>query len=211
MSKFNSMTDQEIANEIIEYVIEKKNVDVRDVTRKRPIVQLRAAVAYSLKEEANLTLTHIGKLMGKNHTTILHYVRHVEYYALADLKFRDDFWEIRNKVCKIVNTDALPVLEKMLVKRKKEVSIIKRRIAKMRRDNKVDIDLQIKNIIRQRICDKCKIDELLELDTSMHTYLGIDSTPEEREQAKENSIKIYKTIKNINVNVGQGFLDLMDE
>jgi len=49
VSKFNSMTDQEIANEIIEYVIEKKNVDVRDVTRKRPIVQLRAAVAYSLK------------------------------------------------------------------------------------------------------------------------------------------------------------------
>ena len=81
----------------------------------------------------------------------------------------------------------------------------------MRRDNKVDIDLQIKNIIRQRICDKCKIDELLELDTSMHTYLGIDSTPEERKEAKENSIKIYKTIKNINVNVGQGFLDLMDE
>ena len=60
MSKFNSMTDQEIANEIIEYVIEKKNVDVREVTRKRPIVQLRAAVAYSLREEANLTLMHIG-------------------------------------------------------------------------------------------------------------------------------------------------------
>jgi len=211
VSKFNSMTDQEIANEIVEYVIDKKNVDVREVTRKRPIVQLRAAVAYSLREEANLKLTDIGKVIGKDHSTILHYIKNVKYYALHDVKFRDDFWEIRNKVCKIVNTDALPVLENMLVKRKKEVSIIKRRIARMRRDNKVDIDLQIKNIIRQRICDKCKIDELLELDTSMHTYLGIDSTPEEREEAKENSIKIYKTIKKINVNVGQGFLDLMDE
>lgn len=211
MSKFNSMTDQEIANEIVEYVIEKKNVDVREVTRKRPIVQLRAAVAYSLREEANLTLMHIGEVMGKNHTTILHYVQNVEYYALYDLKFRDDFWDIRSKVCKIVNSFSLPVLQDMLVKREREVKVIKKRIARMRRDNKVDIDLQIKNIIRQRICDKCKIDELLELDTSMHTYLGIDSTPEEREEAKENSIKIYKTIKKINVNVGQGFLDLMDE
>jgi hypothetical protein len=204
------MTNQEIANKIIEYVIEKKNVDVREVNRNRHVVQLRAAVAYSLRNEADLTLTDIGNAVDKNHATILHYIKNVENYAAYDSKFKDDFWDIRYKVCKMVDTTSLPVLENMLGKMEREIKVIKRRIAKMRRDNKVDIEVQIEKIISQRICDKCKIDELLELDTSMHTYMGTDSTPEERQETRENSIKIYNAIREINVNVGQGFLDVMD-
>ena len=42
--------------------------------------------------------------------------------------------------------------------------------------------------------DKKKIDELLRLDCSQYTNLGLESSKSQRQEAKKNSRKIYKLI-----------------
>eukprot|EP01047_Picozoa_sp_COSAG01_P033866 COSAG01_NODE_2511_length_7543_cov_331.649785_13_plen_64_part_01 len=45
--------------------------------------------------------------------------------------------------------------------------------------------------------DKKKIDELLRLDCSQYTNLGLESSKSQREEVKKNSRKIYKLIKKV--------------
>mgnify|MGYP001561165070 FL=1 len=58
--------------------------------------------------------------------------------------------------------------------------------------------------------DRQKIDELLRIDCTMYTNLGVDSTKTEKETAKKNSRKIYRLIKAIDYKMGNDFLVAMD-
>jgi hypothetical protein len=58
--------------------------------------------------------------------------------------------------------------------------------------------------------DRQKINELLRIDCTMYTNLGVDSTKTEKEIAKKNSRKIYRLIKGINYKMGNDFLVAMD-
>jgi len=59
--------------------------------------------------------------------------------------------------------------------------------------------------------DKKKIDELLRIDCDLYTNLGIDSTKSERLEARKNSRKIYRQIKQINHKIGNDLLVVMDK
>jgi hypothetical protein len=58
--------------------------------------------------------------------------------------------------------------------------------------------------------DKKKIDELLRIDCDLYTNLGIDSTKSERLEARKNSRKIYRQIKQIDHKTGNDLLVVMD-
>tara|TARA_Y100000385_G_C13010711_1_gene601528 strand:+ start:498 stop:728 length:231 start_codon:yes stop_codon:yes gene_type:complete len=58
--------------------------------------------------------------------------------------------------------------------------------------------------------DKKKIDELLRLDCSQYTNLGLESSKSQREEVKKNSRKIYKLIKRVDKELGDKFLRVMD-
>lgn len=58
--------------------------------------------------------------------------------------------------------------------------------------------------------DKKKIDELLRIDCDLYTNLGTDSTKSERLEAKKNSRKIYRQIKQIDHKTGNDLLVVMD-
>tara|TARA_R100000353_G_scaffold23769_1_gene20610 strand:+ start:636 stop:869 length:234 start_codon:yes stop_codon:yes gene_type:complete len=58
--------------------------------------------------------------------------------------------------------------------------------------------------------DKQKMDELLRIDCAMYTYLGTDSPKQDREEAKRNSRKIYKSIKTLDKQLGNSLLAAMD-
>jgi hypothetical protein len=58
--------------------------------------------------------------------------------------------------------------------------------------------------------EKRKIDELLRIDCTMYTNLGIDSNKTEREDTKKRSRAIYRAISKINKEVGKGLLYHMD-
>ena len=51
--------------------------------------------------------------------------------------------------------------------------------------------------------DKKKIDELLRIDCSMYTNLGLESTKSDRQTARKSSRKIYRLIKTLDYKVLQ--------
>jgi len=52
--------------------------------------------------------------------------------------------------------------------------------------------------------------KLLRIDCDLYTNLGIDSTKSERLEARKNSRKIYRQIKQIDHKIGNDFLVVMD-
>ncbi len=55
-----------------------------------------------------------------------------------------------------------------------------------------------------------KVDALLEMDCTLYTNLGTDSTKTEVEETKRQSRKIYKAIKQIDWYLGSTLLFAMD-
>lgn len=53
---------------------------------------------------------------------------------------------------------------------------------------------------------KEKIDRLFEMDNSMYTNLGTDSTKEERAEVREKSMSIYQYIKLLDEHIGKQLL-----
>ena len=56
------------------------------------------------------------------------------------------------------------------------------------------------------LSNKEKTDKLLEIDARQYTNLGTDSTKQEKETVKENSLYIYETIKKIDLRLGKTLL-----
>lgn len=55
-----------------------------------------------------------------------------------------------------------------------------------------------------------RVDELLEIDCKQYCWMGIDSTPLEKEYARENSKYIYETINSIDKHTGELLLTAID-
>ena len=53
--------------------------------------------------------------------------------------------------------------------------------------------------------------ELLRIDCAMYTYLGTDSTKQDREQVKKNSRTIYRALKNINPQLSEHLMTAIDK
>lgn len=61
----------------------------------------------------------------------------------------------------------------------------------------------------QELDDRQKIDELLRIDAMLYANMGLDSTPDERLDTKKKSRLIYRTIKSIDMEMGDLFLRAM--
>lgn len=69
---------------------------------------------------------------------------------------------------------------------------------------------QIDELMSAKLCSKCKVDKLLEMDCMLYTKLGIYSTSKERSEVKSKSKKIYGFIKKIDSEIGDRLLSSMD-
>lgn len=73
-----------------------------------------------------------------------------------------------------------------------------------------DMYTEIDNIAEAlHLTDKQKLDELLRMDATMYVNLGTESTQEERSEVKSRSRLIYRTIKAIDMDMGDLFLRAM--
>ena len=73
-----------------------------------------------------------------------------------------------------------------------------------------DMYIEIDNIAEAlHLTDKQKLDELLRMDAIMYVNLGMESTQEERAEVKSRSRLIYRTIKAIDMEMGDLFLRAM--
>lgn len=68
----------------------------------------------------------------------------------------------------------------------------------------------IEEVMSSSLNDKQKKDKLLEYDTMMYCYLGVDSTKTDKEQVKKNSRAIYRSITKLDPRLGKSFLWYLD-
>jgi chromosomal replication initiation ATPase DnaA len=62
-----------------------RHIDIRKTRRRTSeVVRLKSAIAVILTKQYGLTTVEVGKLMGKDHTTVVHYRK--EHYS----RYRDD-------------------------------------------------------------------------------------------------------------------------
>lgn len=69
---------------------------------------------------------------------------------------------------------------------------------------------QIDELMNAKLCNRCKIDKLLEMDCILYTRLGRDSSSKDRADVRSKSKKIYGFIKKIDTEIGDRLLSSMD-
>lgn len=69
---------------------------------------------------------------------------------------------------------------------------------------------QIDELMNAKLCNRCKIDKLLEMDCILYTRLGKDSSSKDRADVRSKSKKIYGFIKKIDTEIGDRLLSSMD-
>lgn len=62
-----------------------------DKSRKKHIVEARMMYAKVMKRHTNMSLTDIGRSIGKDHATIIHYLNNFSWFKKADVKFSNTF------------------------------------------------------------------------------------------------------------------------
>jgi hypothetical protein len=68
----------------------------------------------------------------------------------------------------------------------------------------------IDEVMSSSSTNKQKKNKLLEYDSKMYCYLGIDSTKQEKENAKKKSRAIYRAIAKFDPLLGKNFLWYLD-
>jgi|TARA_B100000780_G_C21026859_1_gene411662 hypothetical protein len=103
-------------NLIVKLTNERFGTDLQTKGRKRNSVNARMTCSYILRRRG-FTLTQIGSFLGRDHATILHYLKNIEWYIKTDLQFNRMFTEIEEDF----NSSANPVHVMGVEELKKEV------------------------------------------------------------------------------------------
>ena len=70
-------------------------------TRLREVVMMRKVVCYIMSRKLGYSLTSVGKLLEKDHATVLYHSNCVENYIKFDKKFKSMFTEIQEGLLKL--------------------------------------------------------------------------------------------------------------
>ena len=70
---------------------------------------------------------------------------------------------------------------------------------------------QIDQVVKSKLSDKEKVDELFRIDCKMYTNLGTDSTKSEIQETKKNSRIIYRAVREIDFWLGSACLRTQDD
>ena len=70
---------------------------------------------------------------------------------------------------------------------------------------------QIDQVVKSKLSDRDKVDELFRLDCKMYTNLGTDSTKSEIQETKKNSRIIYRAVREIDFWLGSACLRTQDD
>jgi len=128
------------------------DADVFDRCRERKFVDARITFSMLLNEQG-LGCSDIGRILRRNHATILHYFTRGEELLEVDKKFRKKFVMAREEYSgrDPVYYYSAPDLRKKFMELRTEYEYLQRRIEEMREEAKGDKRLQeIFNVIRYR-------------------------------------------------------------
>ena len=149
------------------------NRDRVNVNARRSFSNILIGIDFSLSE--------IGRYLGKDHATIIHYRNTFDGIMISDKPFKK------------IHTDS--------------AEAFLRCSALM---EQVD-DCPTSDSSLHFWTDLQKVDELLRIDASMYCNLGTDSSDSERSEVKKNSQSIYRAIKKIDPASGGIFMYDIDK
>ena len=84
-------------DKIIQTVCRKWNVSIDDVcgrSRKQEVVYTRMIIAYFLRQYTTLSTTKIGRLINRDHSTIIHYLKAYD----SEFRFNKDFRNFAERI-----------------------------------------------------------------------------------------------------------------
>jgi hypothetical protein len=165
METTNILQEAEELKAVIKKVF---GVDINLNTRKRAYVDARRVYAKLLRDQG-YSLESIGRTIGKDHATIIHYIKSVEHIFVQDNVFFGKYAKCRNIVFKNINEDS--VIKSSIDYQKISIDL----------DNKIE-ELREKYLkLSQKLDKYCRIESIIEM---------IDSrTPEGSEELVERKIR----------------------
>ena len=72
--------------------------DILSSRRYRKLVLARQMISYMLRKEYEIYLTAIGRLFGKHHSTIIHYIKTHEQDFETNRKYRELYIHIKEQI-----------------------------------------------------------------------------------------------------------------
>lgn len=89
---------------IIKEVVEQHfKIDITTQTRKREIVEARALYFYLARRYTRVSLSSIGKSMGRDHSTVLYFTRKVPDWIRFDYEIKKDYEQINERILDIIH------------------------------------------------------------------------------------------------------------
>ena len=88
---------QEVISSVAHYFSLGKKILLGD-SRARPIARPRQILMYFLRTQVNLPLDEVGRLVGRDHTTVMHAVDKITQMASVDVQIREDISGIKNSL-----------------------------------------------------------------------------------------------------------------
>lgn len=99
----NKLTNaQKLIKELVEQYF---NLDITKDTRVKEYIDARAIYYKLTKENTHDTLSSIGKSMGRDHATVLHFNRKMEHWLQVDKVLKHNYDEINTRLQKAIATD----------------------------------------------------------------------------------------------------------
>ena len=84
---------------LIKEVIEQHfDIDIKKNTRIRKYVEARGIYFYLTRKYTRMSLSAIGKTMGKDHSTVLYFVRQVPDWISFDMQLLQDYNTINERI-----------------------------------------------------------------------------------------------------------------
>ena len=91
---------------LIQEIVEQHlKLDITTKTRKRESVEARGIYFYLTRQYTRMSLSSIGKTMGRDHSTVLHFERLIPHWLKHDIQLKEDYNKINKRVQKAVNAN----------------------------------------------------------------------------------------------------------
>ena len=91
---------------LIQEIVEQHlKLDITTKTRKREYVEARGIYFYLTRQYTRMSLSSIGKTMGRDHSTVLHFERLIPHWLMYDVQLKEDYNIINKRVQEAVNAN----------------------------------------------------------------------------------------------------------
>lgn len=176
LNEHTNTTYKELLKKAVNFHFE---CDIDKPCRERRYVNARMTFAYIMKKRG-YRLSSIGRMLVKNHATIIHYLKNVEWYLKTDAKFRENFNRVyqdtylNDEPIHLLDTDALMKEVFSLRKENKSLSSLVESLKKEQIESKRDRERfsDIFEMVRERTHEGSEEQVLKKLNTM---YNGIYS------------------------------------